>query len=273
MPVAPVAGSRLRLPFQLAENAVTNREPSLIDPVVTRLSRHTQFGRSELEALRALPGRLVQTELRSDFVRLGEQTDEASFVVDGLIGRFDQTRKGDRQVVGIYLQGDIPDLHSVVIPPASSALHAFTVSTLIRIPHAALKQAAAQHAGIAQALWRESALDVAKVSKWVLSVGRKDAVSRMAHLICEVACRSTGSATPGDADFGFPVTQMDLGDMLGLSPAQINRTVKSLRLANLVSVDHGRVRILDWKKLSLIADFDARYLSLALAPMTAPPPH
>lgn len=260
-----MAGRRFTHPLAHGGMPLTDPQTSLIDPVVTRLSRHTQFEAIELEALRELPGRLVQTELRSDFVRLGEETDEASFVVEGLIGRFDQTRKGDRQVVGIYLQGDIPDLHSVVIPQASSALHAFTVSTLIRIPHAALKLAAAQHAGIAQALWRESALDVAKVSKWVLSVGRKDAVSRMAHLICEVACRSTGSATPGDTDFGFPVTQMDLGDMLGLSPAQINRTVKSLRLANLVSVDHGRVRILDWKKLSMIADFDARYLSLALA--------
>lgn len=89
--------------------------------------------------MRSLPGRLVQTELRSDFVRLGEETDDASFVVEGLVGRFDQTRKGDRQVVGIYLQGDIPDLHSVVNPQVSSSLHAFIVSTLIRIPHGALK--------------------------------------------------------------------------------------------------------------------------------------
>ena len=235
---------------------------SIIQPVVSRLSRHTRFDPAELQALHDLPGRLVEVESRTDFVTLGEETLEASFIVEGLIGRFDQTRKGDRQVVGIYLEGDIPDLHSVVIPQASSALRAFTACSLIRIPHSALQKATAAHAGIAQAFWRESALDVAKVSKWVLSVGRKDALSRMAHLICEVACRSTGSATPGAVDFGFPVTQVDLGDMLGLSPIQINRTIESLRLANLVSIDHGRVGILDWEKLSRVADFDARYLSL-----------
>ena len=50
--------------------------------------------------------------------------------------------------------------------------------------------------------------------------------------------------------------------MLGLSPAHINRTIKSLRLANLVSIDNGRVRIVDWERLSRVADFDSRYLSL-----------
>jgi CRP-like cAMP-binding protein len=248
---------------------VPHPQSSLIEPVVARLCRHTHFEPAELEAIRALPGRVVQLPARRDFVHLGEETHEASFVVEGLIARFDQTRKGDRQVVAVYLEGDIPDLHSVVIPHASSALHAFTVCTLIRIPHVALKLAAAKHPGIAQALWRESALDVAKVSKWVLSVGRKDSMARMAHLICEVACRSTGSATPGAVDFGFPVTQADLGDMLGLSPVHINRTIKTLRLANLVTVDRGRVQILDWEKLSRIGDFDARYLSLALTPALA----
>lgn len=237
-----------------------------IQPVVSRLSRHTRFNSEELQALQELPCRMVEIPSRTDFVHLGEETEEASFIVEGLIGRFDQTRKGDRQVVGIYLEGDIPDLHSVVIPQASSALRAFTDCSLIRIPHSALQAAAATHAAVARAFWRESALDVAKVSKWVLSVGRKDALSRMAHLICEVACRSAGSATPGAVDFGFPVTQVDLGDMLGLSPDKINRTTKSLRLANLVSIDHGRVQIVDWEKLSRIADFDARYLSLGKIP-------
>lgn len=239
-----------------------------VEPIVTRLSRHSHFEPDELAAMRALPSRVMLVPARRDFVHLGEETLEASFVVDGLIGRFDQTRKGDRQVVAIYLEGDIPDLHSVVIPQASCALHAFTMSSLIRIPHWALRATAAKHPGIAQALWRESALEVAKVSKWVLSVGRKDSISRMAHLVCEVACRSTGSAEPGAVDFAFPVTQMDLGDMLGLSPVHINRTIRSLRLANLVSVDRGRVTILDWETLTRVADFDARYLSLAVIPST-----
>ncbi len=233
-----------------------------VERLVARLSRHSRLNESALNSLRALPCRLVDVAARNDFVRLGDATAYISFVIDGLVGRFDQTSRGDRQVVGIYLAGDIPDLHSVVVPQASSALHAFTASRLLRIPHTALRSAAESNAGIAQALWRETALDTAKVSKWVLSVGRKDSLSRMAHLLCEVACRSTGSATPGAIDFGFPVTQMDLGDMLGLSPVHINRTARSLRIANLVNVERGIIRILDWEKLTAAGDFDASYLSL-----------
>ena len=93
--------------------------------------------------------------------------------------------------------------------------------------------------------------------KWILNVGRKDAVSQMAHLICEVTCRSTGSATPGGTDFGFPVTQMDLGDMLGLAPAQINRTVKRL-LSMAVGTLSGRHR----RGISAVADLSTSLAGL-----------
>ena len=233
---------------------------SLIEPIVTRLSRHTSLLPCEIEALRGLNGRIDRVRSRSDFVRQGELTREASFVTSGLVGRFDQNRKGDRQVVAIYFPGDIPDLHSVVMPQASSALHAFTASILVRISHRELLDIANTHAGIAFALWRESSFDAVRASKWVVSGGRRDALSRMAHLICEFACRSTGMATPGAVHFGFPVTQVDLGDMLGLSPVHVNRTLKSLKLANLISVDRGGVHIREWQKLARVADFDSRYL-------------
>lgn len=237
-------------------------EASLTEPLVTRLNLHSGLGADEQQALRDLPSRLIHVGVHTDFVQRGEVTDEASFIVDGLVGRYDQTRKGDRQVTAVYLAGDLPDLHSVVVPESYSALHTFAASTLIRIPHAALLEIAAKHPAIAQAFWRECVLDVAKVSKWVVSVARKDALSRLAHLMCEMACRSTGSISPGTADFGFPVTQADLGDMLNVSPVHIRRTLKSMRLANLVSLTGGRVQILDWKKLTRIADFHPRYLSL-----------
>ena len=249
-----------RGPACFRELALNTPLRSLVEPMVARLSRHTSLLPCELDALRDLRGRVDRVRSRSDFVRLGETTREASFISGGLVGRFDQNRKGDRQVVAIYFPGDIPDLHSVVMPQASAALHAFTASSLIRISHRELQDAANTHAGIALALWRESALDAVRVSKWVVSVGRKDALSRMAHLLCEFACRSTGLATPGTVHFGFPVTQVDLGDMLGLSPVHVNRTLKSLRLANLVTLDRGQVHILDWQKLARVADFDSRYL-------------
>ena len=56
------------------------------------------------------------------------------------------------------------------------------------------------------------------------------------------------------------MTQVDLGDMLGLSPVHVNRTLKSLRLANLISVNRGQVHILEWQKLARVAEFDPRYL-------------
>src|SRR5258706_5140227 len=51
------------------------------------------------------------------------------------------------------------DLHSVVVPAASSALQALTATTILRVPHTALRDAARLYPAIAEAFWRESAID------------------------------------------------------------------------------------------------------------------
>lgn len=238
----------------------------IIEPLVIRLSLHTDFRPCELDILHKLPARIVEVMPRRDFVRLGERSTEVTIVETGLVGRFDQNRQGDRQVVALYLPGEMPDLHTVVVPRSRIALHAFTECRVIRVPHAALLDAANTHAAIAVALWRESALDAVRVSTWVLSIGRKEAISRLAHLLCEFACRTAGNGKPGTAMFDFPITQVDLGDLLGLSPVHVNRTLRSLRLANLVSHERSRVRILDWEELVKVADFDPSYLTAERLP-------
>jgi GAF domain-containing protein len=83
----------------------------------------------------------------------------------------------------------------------------------------------------------------------------------MAHLFCEIWFRLKSVGLAHDNAFSLPATQADLGDALGLSLVHVNRTIQRLRADGLISVNRDRVvRLLDWPRLTEIAEFDPTYL-------------
>jgi CRP-like cAMP-binding protein len=154
-------------------------QESNLQPFLTRLNRRSVLSEHEQQVILALPVRVKQVQPNEDFVELGERVDHSCFVAEGLIGRFDQTTRGGRQITALHIRGDMPDLHSVVQPTATSALQALSTSTLLQVPHAALRAVAAAHPAIAEALWRDCMVDSMILAQWVVNVGRRDARSRV----------------------------------------------------------------------------------------------
>jgi DNA-binding transcriptional regulator LsrR (DeoR family) len=58
------------------------------------------------------------------------------------------------------------------------------------------------------------------------------------------------------------LTQVELGECLGLTAVHVNRTLQELRRKRLVELEHRRVTLLDVDALESIAEFDPRYLYL-----------
>ena len=233
--------------------------PANLQRFLDRLTARSVLTDDEQQAILDLPAYATQVPANRDFVHLGERVDHASLVVEGIVGRFGQNSEGGRQITAIHLPGDMADLHSVVQPEGTSALQALSTTTILRIPHASLRTLAARYPAIAEAFWRDCMVDASILSQWVVNVGRRDARARMAHLLCEMATRC-GVRGEGEVEFKFPVTQVHLGNALGLTCVHVNRTLKVLRDDGL-AILHGRmVHILDWKALVRAGDFDPAYL-------------
>lgn len=231
-----------------------------------RLNRRSILTDEERDAILGLPTHVEQVRSNRDFVRLGETTDHASLIAAGMVGRFEQTREGARQITAIHIPGDMADLHSVVQPTSTSALQALSVSTILKIPHSAIRTAAAQYPAIAEALWRDCMVDSTILSEWVVSIGRRNARMRIGHLFCELATRLELAPSDEDIVFMFPITQLQLADATGLTPVHVNRTLMGLRQDGLMTVRGQRVWIHDWEGLASAADFDADYLQMDIAP-------
>jgi CRP-like cAMP-binding protein len=227
---------------------------------VKRLESRSVLTKEEVSALLGLSGQIKQVAAHIDFVRLGERVDHCCLVVDGLVGRFGQNRDGIRQITCLHIPGDMADLPSVVSPKAGWALGALTRTTILSVPHAELRYLAAKHPGIAEAFWRDCVADGSLFSEWVVNVGRRDALSRTAHLFCEMAMRYERAGQGDRRSFPLPITQPVLGEATGLTGVHVNRTLRELRVRSIVELRAGNVTIHDWEQLVSVADFDPAFL-------------
>jgi Crp-like helix-turn-helix domain len=73
--------------------------------------------------------------------------------------------------------------------------------------------------------------------------------------------------------FDFPLTQVELGDTLGVSTVHVNRMLQQLREDGLITLKGKTLTILDLERLKEFADFDPNYLHLSNSRGNSGPDH
>ena len=134
-------------------------------------------------------------------------------------------------------------------------------SRIVKIPRTTIEDLI-NNPRIVRALWWSTLVDEGTMRAWLVSAGRRQANRQMAHLFCELLARLEAVGLADEGKFDFPVTQEDLGDILGASTVHVNKTLKALREKGLVLFDGKRVTIPDPTRLAEFAEFDPLYLHL-----------
>lgn len=239
------------------------RQASALLPFLEKLERRCEFTLEEQQAILTLPFQSTQIEANRDFKHEAQPVDCSIFVLTGMVGAYKQDRRGHRQVVSIYISGDMVDLHSVPLPETAAALQSLVPSTFLQVPHSNLAEIAAQYPKIAMAFWRETVVDAGILMEWVMNVGQRDARARMAHFLCELAYRCRRASPEDGMEIPYAITQFSMADILGMTAVHINRTLQRLRNDGLIeTVDRSTQRILDWKGLAKVGEFDPGYLHI-----------
>lgn len=252
--------------MQNRERIIAHSNKQGLERFLARLTSRSVLTQEEQQAILDLPARSELVEANRDFVPLGAKVDHACLIVDGIVGRFDQNWDGKRQITALHIPGDMADVLSVVQPTSGSALQALSIATILRVPHTAIRAATSRHPALAEALWRDTAVDAAILAQWVVNVGRRDARQRIAHLLCEMGTRLHTTPLMGEVFFPFAVTQSQLADATGLTPVHVNRTLQAMRRDRLAEVSTRAVRVPEWDALVTAGEFDAGYLQANVRP-------
>jgi hypothetical protein len=111
-------------------------------------------------------------------------------------------------------------------------------------------------------MWYETLVEGSIFREWVLNVGRRNARTRIAHLLCELALRMEGAGLGGHINYELPITQEQLADAVALTPVHVNRTLMKLQQEGLITRNRRMITVIDWKEMMSQADFEPRYLHI-----------
>jgi CRP-like cAMP-binding protein len=115
---------------------------------------------------------------------------------------------------------------------------------------------------LTRALWWSTLVEEAIAREWLVNVGQRNALERMAHLFCELLYRFRAVGLNQGLSCTLPLTQVELAETLGLSSVHVNRTLQELRRQKLITLNGGTLTIQNLRALEDLSFFNADYLHL-----------
>lgn len=227
-----------------------------------KLRARDELSSEEEQAIRGSITEVREAPADKAIIRAGEELHNCTLLVSGIACRYKDLRDGQRQITELHVAGDFLDLHSFTLKRLDQNVMTLTPCTFALVPHERVKAITERHPHLTRLYWFATNLDAAVHREWEVSLGRRSAISRMAHLFCELHVRLGIVELAEENGYELKLTQTDLAECLGLTPVHVNRTLKELRERELMTFQGGRVEIRDIPGLRRIAEFDPAYLYL-----------
>lgn len=203
--------------------------------------------------VRALPA-------RHDIVRFGERPGQCCLVLQGWVSRYAALSEGERQILSFYIAGDMPDLQSLHLHRMDHHLATLTACTIAFVTHDELHRVFRHHPNLIGIFWRDTLIDGAHYRERITSLGRRQALGRVAHLFCELYLRQRAMGLTSGLSCPLAPKQAELADALGLTSVHLNRVLRTLRTRGLVTLGRGVLTIEDWDALAALAEFEPTFL-------------
>ncbi|MCE8016264.1 Crp/Fnr family transcriptional regulator [Halomonas sp. MCCC 1A17488] len=216
----------------------------------------------ETQAIRDLPVHTMVFESNQDIVRIGDCPLHSFLVLKGFASSYKLTTVGDRQIMALHIPGDIPDLQNLYLKRIDCSIVSITPCTIGFFQLEDLRHICKRFPRISAAFWRETLVDASILREWVVNIGRRDAYTRIAHLLCEFLVRLQAVGLVENGTFHFPITQANLADATGISAVHMSRALKALRENGLIQTSRMHLAVPDLERLKEAGEFDPHYLHL-----------
>ena len=238
----------------------------MIEKHLLKLRARDVVSVEEEHVIRGLVSETRAVPAKATVIRAEQPLSHSTLLLEGWMCRYKDLTNGQRQITELHIAGDFVDLHSFTLKRLDHNIMALTPCVIGVVPHARLREVSEQHPHLTRLLWLMTNIDAAVHREWALSLGRRSAIGRLAHIACEMRARLEVVGLADGLTYRCPLTQLELAECTGLTPVHVNRTLKELRERRVVEIRQGVVRILDLPALEAIADFNPTYLYLHREP-------
>jgi len=231
-------------------------------PLIRKLENYAELTDEEKTALYEAAGPVRAYGAHEDLIREGEHASDVAVIVSGFACRHKMLPDGRRQIIGYFMPGDMCDARVFILKKMDHTISTLAPTVVTTLSREAILEITSSYPRLTRAFWWNTLVEEAIGRQWLVSIGQRTALERVAHLFCEtyVRLQAVGLATPEGCE--LPVTQSELADTVTLSTVHVNRTLKELRRLGLVSMSSRSLIIHDFAGLRALAMFDPGYLHL-----------
>jgi CRP/FNR family transcriptional regulator, anaerobic regulatory protein len=187
----------------------------------------------------------------------GQESQQLYTLLTGWAFRYKALPDGRRQILNFAMPGDFLGLQTAMLDTMDHSVEALTDVVLCTFPRQKIWTLYNNHPGLAFDLTWIAAREERLLDENLLSVGRRSAMERLAHILLYVMRRARSlGLTETPTRLRLPFTQQHVADALGLSLVHTNKTLRKLAARGIVSWKDGVLDLADEAALARLAQFD-----------------
>jgi CRP-like cAMP-binding protein len=232
------------------------------NPLLRKLANFTELSAEEKTAVDECCGDVRYFAAGEDVISQGDRTGGVKLLLEGFACRYKVLEDGRRQVVAYFVPGDLCDLRVFILKRMDHSIGAVCASKVATLSPENVLRLTHTYPTLTRALWWSTLVEEAIAREWIVNVGQRNALERMAHLFCELLYRFRAVGLNEGMSCTLPLTQVELAETLGLSSVHVNRTLQALRKRKLITLENGTLTIDNLDELKELSFFDPDYLHL-----------
>jgi CRP-like cAMP-binding protein len=233
----------------------------MTNPFIRKLEYGAQLSHDDRRQLDAFSRSPRAFPPHVDLVSEGDKPHAVHLVMEGFACRYKVLPDGRRQIMALFVPGDLCDLHVQILGEMDHTIGTLTECAIVEAGTTAVEDLI-RNPRINRALWWSTLVDEATLREWLVSMGQREASEQMAHIFCEIYTRLRAVGLAEGGRFRGPVTQEEMADLMGVTPVHVNRTLRLLREQGLLELDGKWVVIPDFEQLRQYGGFNPNYLHL-----------
>ncbi|RYD20807.1 MAG: Crp/Fnr family transcriptional regulator, partial [Spirochaetia bacterium] len=174
---------------------------------VEKLNGFADLSEADIGALTAATLTPERYLAKKDLIREGDPPGPVFVVLEGWACRYKILPNGGRQITAFLTPGDCCDLHVNMLLEMDHGIQTLTTAWVATISRPVMDAMLDAHPTIARALYISQLVDEGILRSWIVSMGRRSSIERVAHLMCELYLRAVRVGMVQEGEVALPMSQ------------------------------------------------------------------
>ncbi|RMB26269.1 CRP-like cAMP-binding protein [Sphingomonas sp. PP-F2F-G114-C0414] len=239
---------------------ILNSSLNNIGLTIAGLSAYSAITNEDIEALMALRIKTRIFETGSYIFREGILNSDYAFSISGYSFRQKQTIGGYRQILSMIIPGDIINPENRYVSSLDYNVQCASRSLVAYASRSDFDTLLNVCGSVSLAMSLSSVADSRQLREWILNISGRSARTRVAHFLNEFAFRTKARGIGDGISFELPMSQEQIGDSVGITPAHVNRALRSFTEDGLIEQSIRSYRIINADRFRYVGEFTEGYI-------------